>query len=431
MRRTAINLVSVIGGEVLLRGANFAAVVVMARLYGATVLGIYATVLAFATVAVMIADNGLQVSSITEVAQRPGELGATLGQLYSIKTVLFLAMAMVLGTVGWFMDFTVATWLMGGFITLRTMLYSYCQLHAGALKALDRMPAIGTIQFIHCCFLLSGVGLTLRYSWTIYALLVWLLVCQSVEFVLSGWFLLRFNARPKWASLSACWRMLHRSTPIGITYSTAALILRADVIILSALVSSKEVGYFAAANIPLVMIYVVSWLLGGVVLPKMVSYSSDLDALQTYTKRWLRFLMIATVPCCLVLAWAAPPAVRLIYGAEFASTGKLAAIMVLAVPFILSNSIYLGRAIALGAKSTYVGTYLGTGVLTLALDYGLGHFYGAAGIAVAIVIREIGMFAGFTVLGIRPMSTLPADRSLNLENAMVGVTDAGMTESLP
>jgi hypothetical protein len=45
--------------------------------------------------------------------------------------------------------------------------------------------------------------------------------------------------------------------------------LRADVIILSALVSSKEVGYFAAANIPLVMIYVVSWLLGGVVLPRM------------------------------------------------------------------------------------------------------------------------------------------------------------------
>jgi O-antigen/teichoic acid export membrane protein len=311
------------------------------------------------------------------------------------------------------------------------MLYSYCQLHAGALKALDRMPAIGTIQFIHCCLLLSGVGLTLRYSWTIYALLVWLLVCQSVEFVLSGWFLLRFNTRPQWAPLAACWRMLHRSTPMGITYSTAALILRADVIILSALVSSKEVGYFAAANIPLVMIYVVSWLLGGVVLPKMVSYSSDLNALQAYSNRWIRFLMVTTVPCCLLLVWAGPPVARLLYGSEFASTGTLAAIMVLAVPFILSNSIYLGRAIAMGAKSTYVGTYLGTGVLTIALDYGLGHFYGAAGIAVAIVIREIAMFAGFTVLGIRSVSTLPADRSLNLENAMVEVTDAGMTESLP
>jgi len=57
MRRTAVNLVSVIGGEVLLRGANFAAVVVMARLYGATVLGIYATVLAFATVAVMMSAS--------------------------------------------------------------------------------------------------------------------------------------------------------------------------------------------------------------------------------------------------------------------------------------------------------------------------------------------------------------------------------------
>ncbi|MBZ5706795.1 MAG: oligosaccharide flippase family protein [Acidobacteriia bacterium] len=429
MRRTAINLISVIGGEVLLRGANFAAVVVVARLYGATVLGIYATVLAFATVAVMVADNGLQVSSITEVARRPGELGATLGQLYSLKTLLFLAMAMILGTLGLFMDFTAATWLIGAFITLRTMLYSYCQLHAGALKALDRMPAIGTIQFIHCCLLLSGVGLTLLYSWTIYALLAWLLACQSFEFVLSGWFLLRFNARPKWAPLSACWRMLHRSTPIGITYSTAALILRADVIILSTLASSKEVGYFAAANIPLVMIYVVSWLLGGVALPKMVSYSSDLSVLQAYVKRWLLFLMVTTVPCSLVLAWASPSVVRLLYGTEFASTGRLATMMVLAVPFILSNSICLGRAIALGTRSVYVGTYVGTGVLALVLDYCLGHLYGAAGIAVAIVIREIFMFAVFTVLGIQP--TRSADRSLSLGNAVAGVTDPGMSKSIP
>lgn len=427
MRRTAINLISVIGGEVLLRAANFAAVVVVARLYGVQVLGIYATVLAFATVAVMIADNGLQVSSITEVARQPGELSTTLGQLYSIKTFLFLAMGLVLVVIGWVVKFAAATWLIGGFITLRTMLYSYCQLHAGVLKALDRMPAIGAVQVMHSCVLLSSAGLAMHYSWTIYALLGGLLLGQLFEFAMSGWFLLHFHARPQWTPLSRCWQLLHRSTPIGITYSSAALILRADVIVLSAIASSKEVGYFSAANIPLVMVYVVSWLLGGVVLPNLVKLSSDSGALNTYVNRWLCVLIGTTVPCCLVLAWLSPILVQFLYGSEFASTGRLAAIMVLAVPFILSNAIYLGRAIALGARTEYLGIYLGTAALTLLLDYSLGRLYGAEGIAFAIVIREVAMFAVFTVLGNQPRSTAASDRNLNLGSAVAGVNDPGMS----
>ncbi len=430
MRKTAINLTSVIGGEVLLRAANFVAVVVIARLYGASILGVYATVLAFVTVAVMIADNGLQVSSIAEVARSPQELGTTLGQIYAIKTLLFLVLALLLGAIGMWVKFSTVTWFIGGFLALRTGLYSYCQLHAGVLKALDRMLVIGTVQAIHCGLLLGGVGLALHYSWHIYTLLVWLLICQSLEFVLSGLFLFRYRARPKWGSPSGCWRMLRRSTPIGITYSTAALILRADVIVLSGLVSSREVGYFAAANIPLVMVYVVSWLLGGVVLPRMVSLAPDLPALQAYAQRWIRFLIFTTVPCCLVLMWVTPPLVRLIYGSAFASTGTLAAIMVLSVPLILTNSIYLNRAIAAASRSVYIGTYLGTGILTLLLDYSLGHLYGAVGIAVAILVRELAMFAGFTVLGIRPLSGGPA-RSDAFVSGVVEAAGSSGSESLP
>src|SRR5881394_2562846 len=127
MRKVALNLVSVIGGELLLRVANFAAVVVIARLYGARVLGIYATVLAFVTVAVMIADNGLEVSTIKEISQKPGMLDHKLGQLYVAKSFLFFLMTVFLVALGIGMKFPQAIWLMGGFIALRTMLYSYCQ----------------------------------------------------------------------------------------------------------------------------------------------------------------------------------------------------------------------------------------------------------------------------------------------------------------
>jgi|SRR5581483_68943 len=424
MRKTALNLLSVIGGEMLLRGANFAAVVLVARLYGASMLGTYATVLAVVSLAVMIADNGLQVSSITEIARNPSELGATLGQMYVIKTLLFVVMISILAAIGVWTNDSTLTWIMGGFLTIRTVLYSYCQLHGGVLKALDHMPAIGMIQTIHCVCLLMGIGLALRYSWNVYALLAWLLVCQAIELVLSGSLLFQYKARPRWASLSGCWRVLYHSTPVGITYSTAALILRADVLVLASLASTKEVGIFAAADIPLVMVYIVAWLLGGVVLPRMVGLSSNPPGLEAYVRGWIRLLMLTAIPACLVLAWVAPQLTRMLYGAQYASSGTLAAIMVLAVPFILMNSVYLSRAVASDSKSVFVGVYVGTAVLSVGLDRYLGQQLGSTGIAVAIVAREVAMFVAFALLGTRRLNQRSADRTSVLIPSIIHTTRA-------
>ena len=419
MKKTAVNLVSVIGGEVLLRAANFAAVVVIARLFGPLILGSYATVLAFVTVAVMIADNGLQVSSIAEVAQKPADLGRTLGQLYVLKTALFSAMAVVLLAIGFSVKFPAMIWLMGAFLALRTMLYSYCQLNAGVLKALDRMRFIGMVQLGHCLLLLTGVGLAYYRSWNIYVLLGWLLLGQISELTASGLLVLHFGARPRWSPLSACWRILHRSTPIGITYSVAALILRADILVLSWIALPREVGYFAAANIPLVMVYVVAWLLGGVLLPKMVALSNDNQELRAYTLRWVRLLLLVTIPLSLVQLAITPSATSLIYGSGYRATGKLAAIMGLAVPFILANSIWLARALATESRAVYLGTYLSAGVAALLLDWALGRAYGGAGIASAIVIREVLMFAAFAIAGIRQAAKHSEDASVLLEQSLV------------
>jgi len=81
--------------------------------------------------------------------------------------------------------------------------------------------------------------------------------------------------------------------------------------------------------------------------------------------------------------------------------------MLLATPFILLNSVYANRAIASGAKVTYLGVFAVTAVATLILNYILGHSFGAKGAAAAIVIREVGMFAGFWMLTSRVSAPVP------------------------
>src|ERR1700721_4399783 len=91
------NLISVIGGEAAVRTANFAAALFIARTFGGFALGAYAASLAVVTVAVMLADNGLQTFVITELTRKPAERESIISQVYLYKMILFAVAIAFLG----------------------------------------------------------------------------------------------------------------------------------------------------------------------------------------------------------------------------------------------------------------------------------------------------------------------------------------------
>jgi len=97
LRRTVSNLADVVGGELLLRVANVAVAVLIGRVYGAAALGFYAAILAVATVAERVADNGLELTGIAEVSRNSEGLSAIATALYLDKTLLSVAAITLLG----------------------------------------------------------------------------------------------------------------------------------------------------------------------------------------------------------------------------------------------------------------------------------------------------------------------------------------------
>jgi len=189
--------------------------------------------------------------------------------------------------------------------------------------------------------------------------------------------------------------MIRSSTPIGITYTAAAMILRGDVIILSLLVPATVLGSFAAANTGLVTVYVVAWLFGGVILSRMAQLAKDSTLLSSYVRKWVLVILATATPISLLAAWVAPSLVSMLFGRPFAIAASSAAIMALAVPFILLNAVFLSRAIAREASFEYLGIFLGVGVISVTLDFVLGRAYGANGVAWAIALRELIMSLAF------------------------------------
>jgi O-antigen/teichoic acid export membrane protein len=139
-----LNRANVIGDEMLLRVAN---------------LGTYATVLAIATLAERIADNGVETTAIVEVSHHPDHSAQTAAALRYDKALLFATALGILAIVAAIVWPTHSQWLISSILTLRTFSYSFCRLNTGMLKALDKSTQIARIQALHCGLLFICLAL--------------------------------------------------------------------------------------------------------------------------------------------------------------------------------------------------------------------------------------------------------------------------------
>ena len=398
MKAVLQNLASVLGGEAAVRFGNCAAILFIARKYGGAVLGAYAVSLAIVTVVVMFADNGLQTAAITQLSAAKFGRDHVVGRLTFAKTAMLGASLIVLALISAWARKGPLFWEIGFWVALRAVFQSYSQLQMAILKSISLANAIVIIQSLHSCILFLGIWFAFKLNWSIFALLEWLTFCQIVELGLGAGVLYQSGILSRWPKRLYLIATLKLAAPFGIAYGLANLIIRSDTIILSTFTSLAGVGVFSAANTILLMVYLSSWLFSSILLPDMVRLAGKPESLAAYANQWVRWVLLVTVPCAVLASLVAPRAIALLYGPSFARSGLIGSAMALACPFILLNSIYTARVIAVNHRTVFLGIYGAGAFVTLVLDFALGRAFGPIGIAVAIVLREAGMLLGFWLL---------------------------------
>jgi O-antigen/teichoic acid export membrane protein len=248
LKKILQNLASVLGGEAMVRAANFTAAIAIARHYGPAILGLYGACLAVVTIVFMFAESGLQLSAITEIGAVRGQAAWVVGQLYLSKVILCAFAVVVLFAVGAYGGFPRIYWVIGGLVTLRTLLQSCSQLQIAILKSLFRMHLIGIIQAFHAGVLFLGIGIAFVHHWSMVTLLEILVAGQTLELLFMSGAVYSARIHPRWPVFSKCFALMRRSVPLGLGYALANLIVRADVVVLSLLVPLPEIGQFSAAD---------------------------------------------------------------------------------------------------------------------------------------------------------------------------------------
>lgn len=368
-----------------MRAANLTAALTIARLHGATLLGVYGACVALVTAVVMFADNGLQLSAITEI----GRSGAPsmISDFYLSKAILCAFGVMFLYAIGVEKGFPHIYWVIGGLVTLRTLIQSYSQLQSAILKSLFRMHVIGMVQALHAGILFLGIAIAFVRHWSITALLALLVGGQTLELLLMSAAVCRIRIRLRWPIFSSCLALMRRSVPLGLGYALANHIVRLDVVVLALVVPLPEVGQFSAADNLLVIGYLAAWLLGcafardGEALrfhrsPEPARESLDSSCLQARRSGCSTRLS----DCAASDYYALRPG--------FGYAGVLASWMVLAYPLIVFNSLSLHHIIATRAKRAYLNIMFVTALSAVVLDYVFAQYFGSIGVVAAILIRE-------------------------------------------
>lgn len=391
IRRTGVQFGYLTTSEALLRIANLAMMVLIARQFSPSILGVYATAVAVSTFAIMLADNGLQTTAIQVSSSTPIAASVVYSGVVSTKLLLLpIALAIVSCALGTSHGRLWVVWVL---IFCRVALQSFSQTNFAILKGLQMVPAIAAIQGCHFLLFASALMVLWQMHLSLAMLLSVVATCQAAEFLAGTVCLHKMGIKIRPTAIRSCLSLMRDAFPVGITATLWTLVLRSDLIILAVFVSTEQLGQYAAAQSVMIAMYLGGWLLGSLLLAELTRMNKQPDMLKDFVSRWSRLFILILVPATVMAVWAAPLFIRVLYGRSYQQSAYLLTALATATPFIWLNSLYLHRAIAVGDNRSYAFVYGITVVLSACASVVLALAFGALGVACGVVCREAGLFA--------------------------------------
>jgi O-antigen/teichoic acid export membrane protein len=406
-----------LGAELLGRVLQLLTGLLLARRLGASDFGAFGVLSAIAVVAAEAADLGLQGTATRAL------VAGTLSLRGILRTKAWLSAA-----------FLLATLLVHPFHPLLTPLLLYfvgagwAEILGVALRARGRRAAEAAVIFALRSSGLALVALALARGGGGLACF-WALALSTIPPCVIGALLLRGAPAPARADEAGdatdpgSLAILKTSAPLAVNGGLALLSLRVELLVMSALRSREEVGYFLAAlQVVQVLSFVPSALCAGA-MPALTreALRSPGEGSDAVRRRTAATLALAAASCTVGLALVAEALTARLYGEGFAPTARPLAVLALAVVPLFLNTLFLHALIA-AERASWLPRLTVVRVVTaglLALVF--VPWAGAEGASAGFVASELLLLvlgaraarrAGFPVAIVRPtlvalLATLP------------------------
>lgn len=369
-----------------------AIIIYAARALGAAEYGIFSYALGIASFFTVFADIGLIQILTKEVAQKPESKTPHFVTSLWIKIILLILTAVVIITLFPFLSRLAAIRPLIPLIALLTIFDGIRELSLAFLRALEKMEfeafttilmniAITASGFLVLAYFTSARYLMLSYSLSagIGTLIVIVILRKEFRHIFTHF--KKNLVRP----------LINASLPFAVLALTGAFMLNTDLVMLGWWRTAPEIGFYAAAQKIVMMLYLWPGILGEATFPsiaRLIGQNKNIEA-RTLLERAITLTYLVAIPLAVGGTILAKPIILFIYGSEYLPATLSFQILVntclIVFPSMLISNTILAynrqrralRFAALGSLGNIIGNTL------------LIPTYGIAGSAIATVIAQL------------------------------------------
>jgi O-antigen/teichoic acid export membrane protein len=212
--------------------------------------------------------------------------------------------------------------------------------------------------------LVIGVLIATYLNYGLVGIMVATVISSAANFLLHYLFSISF-VRIRFNFDKTIWKeIIKRSWPLALTIAFNLIYLKADTLILSLIRSQAEVGIYGAAYKVIDVFITIPFMFAGIVLPIITASwaEKNIERFKNVLQKSFDAMVILAIPLLIGTQFVAKRVMTLVAGQDFAASGPVLQILIMAASIIFLGSMFTHGIIAINKQKNIIGAYAFTGI---------------------------------------------------------------------
>jgi len=397
-RRIIANFLSLTTAEVVSKALQLLVFVYIARLLGKEDFGIFTFGFSFAMFISIVADFGLSTLLVREISRNLKKGSIYISNALTIKVLLSFCTLFITFVFLTVMGYSTKIKIVAFIMVVFAIIQSYTELFYAVFRAFERMHFDAFVKVFRMILLVVLVYYVMENNpELILAVLIFPLIELAV-LLLAAFFAYKKFIRLRFSfNFNFCYDLLKKSSLFCLSLVFAGLLLYIDVIMLSKLRSTAEVGIYAAATNIIVGLIFIPMMYGNAIFPVLSRfYVSSKKSLSFAYARSFKYMLILGLAISGGIYMLSQRIILILYGEEYRSSAVALSILCI---FLFLRFLNVISGFSLSSINKQGSRVFSQGVaagFNIILNLFLIPFYGLIGAAIATAITEIVFFFLYT-----------------------------------
>ncbi len=378
-------------GEIIGRILRAGVIIYSARILGAEQWGIFSYAITLAAMFTIFSDIGLSSVLTREAAKDPLNRDRYFSTIFVFKIILIIILfaAILLGT-PYFTKIPISRMLI--ILTALMLVFDSLRNFGNALfRAIEKMEREALINIItQGVILIAGMIVLFKYP-SPENLAFAYVIGSVVGLIVSISFLLPFLKKIfSHFDINLFKPIIVAAWPFGIVGVLGAVMINTDTIMIGWMESAKEVGFYVAAQKPIMLLYIFPSLIAGAFFPVLARLAhKDDERFRSLLEKGLSFIFLLALPFSIGILLTAPQIINLLYGSEYRPAIASLQILALTIITAYSASIITNSIFAYNRQKVLIG-YAAIGALgNVILNALFIPLWGIEGAALSTIFTQI------------------------------------------